>query len=63
MGALIARIQISISARSRQNKKTPDGVFLCEVAPRVGLEPTTLRLTAECSTIELPRNFYDVLLL
>ena len=32
--------------------------------PRVGLEPTTLRLTAECSTIELSRNnkstnFYD----
>ncbi len=26
------------------------------LAPRVGLEPTTLRLTAECSTIELPRN-------
>jgi len=25
-------------------------------APRVGLEPTTLRLTAGCSTIELPRN-------
>lgn len=24
------------------------------VARRVGLEPTTLRLTAECSTIELP---------
>ena len=24
--------------------------------PRVGLEPTTLRLTAECSAIELPRN-------
>ena len=24
-------------------------------APRVGLEPTTLRLTAECSTIELSR--------
>lgn len=24
------------------------------VAPRVGLEPTTLRLTVECSTIELP---------
>ena len=23
--------------------------------PRVGLEPTTLRLTAECSTIELSR--------
>ena len=26
------------------------------LAPRVGLEPTTLRLTAACSTIELPRN-------
>ena len=25
-------------------------------APRVGLEPTTLLLTAECSTIELSRN-------
>ncbi len=28
----------------------------CCMAPRVGLEPTTLRLTAGCSTIELPRN-------
>ena len=28
--------------------------FLC--APQVGLEPTTLRLTAECSAIELLRN-------
>ena len=27
-----------------------------EVAPQVGLEPTTLRLTAGCSTIELLRN-------
>ena len=26
--------------------------------PRVGLEPTTLRLTAECSTIELSRKIY-----
>ena len=26
------------------------------LAPRVGLEPTTTRLTAECSTIELSRN-------
>ncbi len=26
------------------------------VAPRAGLEPATLRLTAACSTIELPRN-------
>ena len=27
-----------------------------DVAPQVGLEPTTLRLTAECSAIELLRN-------
>ena len=29
-------------------------LFSC--APQVGLEPTTLRLTAECSAIELLRN-------
>jgi hypothetical protein len=28
-----------------------------KLAPEVGLEPTTLRLTAECSAIELLRNF------
>src|SRR5687768_3777691 len=27
-----------------------------KVAPRAGLEPATLRLTAGCSAIELPRN-------
>ena len=27
-----------------------------KLAPRVGFEPTALRLTAECSTIELPGN-------
>jgi hypothetical protein len=27
-----------------------------KVAPQVGFEPTTLRLTAECSTVELLRN-------
>jgi hypothetical protein len=29
------------------------------MAPEVGLEPTTLRLTAECSAIELLRNILD----
>ena len=29
--------------------------------PRVGLEPTTTRLTAECSTIELSRNNQNLL--
>ena len=30
--------------------------------PQVGLEPTTLRLTAECSAIELLRNIYNYIL-
>ncbi len=30
--------------------------LFCEMAPRVGFEPTTNRLTAGCSTVELPRN-------
>ena len=29
---------------------------LINLAPEVGLEPTTLRLTAECSAIELLRS-------
>src|ERR1700682_5075839 len=33
------------------------------LAPQVGLEPTTLRLTAECSTIELLRSNAGRLLL
>ena len=32
------------------------GKCLKRMAPQVGLEPTTLRLTAECSAIELLRN-------
>src|SRR5262245_50693522 len=31
-------------------------VRLGELAPQVGFEPTTLRLTAGCSTLELLRN-------
>ena len=31
-------------------------IFLKKMAPGVGLEPTTSRLTADCSTIELLRN-------
>ena len=36
-----------------RTKSGSDSMFL---APQVGLEPTTLRLTAECSAIELLRN-------
>ena len=31
-----------------------------ELAPEVGLEPTTLRLTAECSAIELLRIMREI---
>ena len=34
----------------------PEASFRKKMAPRVGLEPTAYRLTAGCSTIELPRN-------
>ena len=34
----------------------PQYLFSYEKTPRVGLEPTTTRLTAECSTIELSRK-------
>ena len=34
--------------------------FLIESTPQVGLEPTTPRLTAVCSTIELLRNINDL---
>ena len=34
----------------------PRRVRTIKMAPRVGFEPTTLRLTAGCSAVELPRN-------
>lgn len=36
-----------------EKREDVEKIFL---APRVGLEPTTERLTAACSTTELPRN-------
>ena len=35
-------------------------IYEQEMAPRAGLEPATERLTAACSTTELPRNYQDV---
>jgi hypothetical protein len=35
-------------------------ILIVFMAPEVGLEPTTLRLTAECSAIELLRNLCDL---
>jgi hypothetical protein len=51
--------RLAITNTTWQREKA-DGINsggLCRfVAPQVGLEPTTLRLTAECSAIELLRN-------
>ena len=46
-------IKEKIRTHFRFGKSGSDYMFL---APQVGLEPTTLRLTAECSAIELLRN-------
>ena len=43
-------------ATSIETTKPQTNVGGFVLAPRVGLEPTTLRLTAACSTIELSRN-------
>ncbi len=48
-GAIYPYFGIKNTVISYQNHRT----FL---APRVGFEPTTLRLTAGCSTAELTRN-------
>ncbi len=44
----------SIYNQAKRPKVLKLSVF--SMAPQVGLEPTTLRLTAECSAIELLRN-------
>ncbi len=44
-------IEIWYALPNQASVRTPG-----HLAPRVGLEPTTLRLTAGCSTIELPRS-------
>ena len=42
--------------RTRFEHLCPPQVRTIKMAPRVGFEPTTLRLTAGCSAVELPRN-------
>ena len=43
-------------AERKAKGRQPQPPLLRFLAPQVGLEPTTLRLTAECSAIELLRN-------
>ena len=47
--------------RTRFEHLCPPQVRTIKMAPRVGFEPTTLRLTAGCSAVELPRNFFGAL--
>ena len=48
----------SIMRTSRKNTLKEIGTAI-PMAPAVGFEPTTLRLTAACSTVELRRNLYN----
>src|SRR3989442_13373137 len=47
-----------MTERERAERREHQNSLQCwrKLAPRVGFEPTTLRLTAGRSTIELPRN-------
>ena len=45
-----------LEAALRRQQTAGESLRGNELAPQVGLEPTTLRLTAECSTIELLRS-------
>ena len=47
---------LSESTDETRTKKLDEGVSLGKMAPQVGFEPTTLRLTAGCSAVELLRN-------
>ena len=52
---------MQLALETHMNLRTVDRqamvrILLERLAPQVGLEPTTLRLTAECSAIELLRN-------
>ena len=49
---------MKVKNEERRNKKETTKV-VSFLAPQVGLEPTTLRLTAGCSTAELLRNIIE----
>ena len=61
MAALLARPRFTAHFTTHSIFETAWGAFvvlqrLKKLAPEVGLEPTTTRLTAACSTIELLWN-------
>ena len=50
----------ALSTRARPTQKKRQGIMPWRVAPQVRLELTTLRLTAECSAIELLRIIFSI---
>ena len=59
---LVVIAYILTAYQSINAKRSPHALYQnmrTSLAPQVGLEPTTLRLTAECSAIELLRNMVD----
>jgi hypothetical protein len=62
LASLLDMFRRSIPARTTRRRRTPRSKTKgpkrasCCFAPRVGIEPTTERLTVACSTAELPRN-------
>jgi hypothetical protein len=53
-GSLQESLQLGVPTAAKRRRAAR--MLLKRLAPQVGLEPTTLRLTAGCSTIELLRN-------
>ena len=47
---------VTLPLSSPENLSLKQSVIDKKMAPRTGFEPVTTRLTAECSTIEPPRN-------
>ena len=59
ISSLVVIASILTVYRSINAKRNPHALYQnmrIKLAPQVGLEPTTTRLTAECSAIELLRN-------
>ena len=54
-GSISNYYDFCISILKNRIKKKQVSLLASFMAPQVGLEPTTLRLTAECSTTELLR--------
>lgn len=55
-GFAIPNLRFNFDFVEDKEKRPKPMVWTYFLAPEVGFEPTTLRLTVECSTVELLRN-------